>query len=179
MAVIKGNETTPPNSGEKKKLVLSRLCLCVRDVCVGEILNASMKSRACVKRVSIWDTRSCVMWSHHDVPVQEHRCQIGGSCLSHKFVLNYAICARRAGTAVCLNTDTTITCRIAYDLYGIVLSFTGNIYSCIVLNFFSKIGKIIAPFQWRSGFSKSDFVYFLFCFFETARWCTNKSNHQG
>lgn len=154
MAAIKENETTPPNSGGKK-VVLSRLCLCVRDVCVGEILtldNASMKCKACAKRVSIWDTRSCIMWSHHDVPVQEHRCQIGSSSLSHKFVLNYAICARRAGTAVCSNADTTITCRITYDLQEIILSFTGNIYSCIVLNFFPKIGKIIAPFQRRSGF---------------------------
>lgn len=179
MAAIKEKETTPPNSGGKK-VVLSRLCLCARDVCVGEILtldNASMKSKACAKRVSIWETRSCVMWSHHDVPVQERHCQIGGSSLSHRFVLNYAICALRAGTAVCSNANTTITCRIAFNLQGIILSFTGNIHSCIVFNFFSQDLKIIAPFQWRSGFSKSDFVY-LFVF-ETARWCTNKSNHRA
>lgn len=90
------------------------------------------------------------------------RCQIGSSSLSHKLVLNYAICVRRAGTAVCLNTDT-ITCRIAYDLQGIILPFTGNIYSCIILNFFPKIGvKLSHPFSGNLASEKVIlFVWFI------------------
>lgn len=45
---------------------------------------------------------------------------------------------------------------------GLYLSFTGSIYSSVVLNFFPKIGKIIAPFQWRSGFSKKVIVFVCF-----------------